>query len=123
MPAVWRTLQSISHQFDSGSLSTVDLATIAKPLNPDLNPVGDWSVAVGQWNWIYSFDATGKVTWRDPLNGMNGKGTWKVIPGNVTFTWASSTTTESWKTPIKPTEQKGTTTMKGTTYEVNAVRL
>jgi hypothetical protein len=54
---------------------------------------------------------------------MNGKGTWRVVPGNITFTWANSTTTESWKTPIKPTEQKGTTKMKGTIYEVNAVRL
>jgi len=121
--ALTAKLQSISHQFDSNSLASVNLAAIAKPLNPDLNPVGDWRVAVGQWNWLYSFDASGNVTWRDPLNGMNGKGTWRVVPGNITFTWANSTTTESWKTPIKPTEQKGTTKMKGTIYEVNAVRL
>ena len=73
--------------------------------------------------WIYSFDASGNVTWRDPGNGQNGKGTWKNAPGLINFQWANSTTTESWKTQIKPSEQKGTTTMKGTTYEVNTVRL
>jgi hypothetical protein len=116
-------LQGIKNQFDGDSLPVIDLAAIAKPLNPDLNPVGDWRVAVGQWIWIYSFDASGNVTWRDPLNGLNGKGTWKNAPGLINFQWANSTTTENWKTPIKPSEQKGTTTMKGTTYEVNAVRL
>jgi hypothetical protein len=116
-------LGRIRDQFDSDSLSTIDLAAIAKPANPDLSPVGDWRVAVGQWTWIYGFDASGNVTWRDPGNGQNGKGTWKNAPGLINFQWANSTTTESWKTPIKPSEQKGTTTMKGTTYEVNAVRL
>ena len=31
-------------------LPTVTLAAINKPISPDLNPVGDWRVAVGQWN-------------------------------------------------------------------------
>lgn len=116
-------LERIRDQFDSDSLPTVNLAAIAKPISPDFNPVGDWRVAVAQWSWIYSFDPSGTVTWRDPYNGQNGKGKWQLAPGVIKFTWTNSATTESWKTPIKPTDQKGTTTMKGTTYEVNAVRL
>jgi hypothetical protein len=116
-------LERIRSQYDSDSLPTVTLASIAKPISPALNPVGDWRVAVGQWTWIYSFDASGNVTWRDQGTGQNGKGTWKNAPGVINFQWTNSTTTESWKTPIKPSEQKGTTTMKGKTYEVNAVRL
>jgi len=122
-PALTARLRGIRDRFDSGSLSAMNLAAITKRWSADVNPVGDWRVVVGQWTWIYSFDASGNVTWRDQGNGQNGKGTWKVVPGAIKFSWANSTTTESWKTPIKPSDQEGTTTMKGKTYPVNAVRL
>lgn len=39
---------------------------------------GEWSVHVGPWNWVYVFSKDGTVTWKDPRNGLNGRGTWKV---------------------------------------------
>lgn len=116
-------LDEINQKWESGGLSNIDLASITKTYSPDKNPVGDWQVSVGQWSWIYTFDATGNVQWRDPYNNQSGKGTWTINSGVISFKWTNSTTTESWNLPIQPSAQKGTTTMKGTKYPVNAIRL
>lgn len=115
-------LSDLNQKWNGGQLSNINLASIVKTLSPDLNPVGTWEVKVANWKWIYDFDAKGNVTWRDPLNGENGTGTWKIIPGAITFKWSGSTTTESWNLPIKPTAQTGKTVMEGKPYTVNAVR-
>jgi hypothetical protein len=116
-------LAQINQQWKTGGLTNIDLASIGKTYSPDKNPVGDWKVSVGQWLWIYTFDSAGNVKWRDPYNNQSGKGTWTINSGVISFKWTNSTTTESWNLPIEPTGQKGTTTMKGTRYAVNAVRL
>jgi hypothetical protein len=116
-------LGRINEQWNSGSLSGINLATIQKTFKPEVNPVGEWQVRVDRWLWIYNFDANGNVTWRDPFNNETGNGKWQIGSGVITFTWFNSTTTESWNLPIQPNNQKGKTTMKGTTYEVNAVRV
>jgi len=116
-------LNRINNQYNNDSLPSVTLSSIAKSYSPDVNPVGEWRVSVAQWLWIYTFDANGNVTWRDPYNNESGKGKWQIRPGAISFTWLNSATTESWNLPIQPSSQKGKTTMKSKTYEVNAVRL
>lgn len=115
-------LDAINNAFTAGSLTSIDLATIAKTYKPEVNPVGDWDVRVDSWHWIYSFDANGDVTWKDPYNGMAGKGKWSIQPGAISFVWLGSTTTETWNLPIKPSSQTGKTTMKGKSYVLTAVR-
>lgn len=118
-------LDQINSSLNAGTLSNIGLATIAKTFSPDVNPIiGEWQVRVDQWLWTYKFDANGNVTWRDPFNNQSGMGRWQVAPGAITFTWFNSTTTEKWAPlPIDPAGQKGKTTMKGKTYDVNAVRV
>lgn len=116
-------LTQINEKFNNSRLSGIDLATITKTYSPDVNPVGEWRVTVDRWLWIYTFDANGNVTWRDPYNNLSGKGKWQISSKVIYFTWFNSTTTESWNLPIQPSQQKGKTTMKGKTYDVNAVRL
>jgi hypothetical protein len=115
-------LDPIRADFESGSLTGVNLSTIAKTFRPEVNPVGEWRVVVGEWTWIYSFDGAGNVSWRDPY-GQGGKGTWQVGSDAIRFSWFNSTTTETWQVPITPSAQKGVTTIKGKTYAVEAVRL
>jgi hypothetical protein len=115
-------LNQINQKWNDGQLSGIDLATIAKTYSPDVNPVGDWRVSVGQWVWTYTFEANGNVSWRDPLNNESGRGKWRVGPGAISFSWESGTP-ESWNLPIQPTNEKGKTTMEGKAYEVTAVRL
>ena len=115
-------LNQINRQWDNNQLSQIDLAGITKSYSADVNPVGSWTVRVGQWTWIYTIDATGNVTWRDPYNNETGKGTWKIASGVISFAWSQSTTTENWNLPINPTTQTGKCTMKGTPYGLNAVR-
>jgi hypothetical protein len=86
-------------------------------------PAGRWQVSVDKWTRIYTFDASGNVSWLDPFNKKSGKGTWKVDPGVMTLSWIGSTTKETWSLPLRPTEQKGSCTMDGTAYVVKAVRL
>jgi len=115
-------LDTINQNFENGTLPSIDLSTIGKTYAPDVDPVGEWDVRVGEWYWIYKFDANNNVTWSDPFNNETGKGKWQIGPGAINFTWINSTTTEKWFLPINASEQKGTTTMKGKTYVVNAVR-
>jgi hypothetical protein len=115
-------LDEIKTNWDAGTLSNVDLATIAKTYSPDVSPIGEWEVRVGQWLWEYTFEANGTVTWRDPFNNETGKGKWQIYPGAIGFSWINSTTTEIWNLPIKPTAQTGKTTMKNKTYVLTAVR-
>jgi hypothetical protein len=116
-------LDRINQQLENNQLSGLNLAGITKSYSPDVNPVGDWRVVVDRWMWIYTIDANGNVTWRDPYNNQSGKGKWQIAPGAISFTWINSTTTEKWHLPIQPAKQSGRTTMKGKTYDVNAVRL
>lgn len=116
-------LDQINQQWNSGQLSSLNLATIAKTFSPDVNPVGDWRVIVGQWTWIYTFNSDGSVIWRDQYNGESGKGKWQIYQEAIYFSWINSTTTERWNLPINPSHQKGETTMKGRIYELSATRL
>jgi hypothetical protein len=116
-------LGHINQQFNDDSLPSINLAAITKTYSPDVNPVGEGRVIVAQWTWIYTFEANGIVTWRDPFNNETGKGKWQIRPGAISFTWFESATTESWNLPIQPTNQRGRTTMHGKTYDINATRV
>jgi len=115
-------LVQINQRWTAGLLSGINLATIMKTYSPDVNPVGDWHVRVAQWLWIYTFDADGGVTWRDPFNGESGKGKWQIGTGAINFTWLGSSTTENWNLPINPQAQTGKTVMGGKLYHSNAFR-
>ena len=84
---------------------------------PDLT----WTVRVGSWTWIYKFSRKGTVTWRDPWNGMHGSGHWRIAGSTMTTTWAPSATTEQWDVPLDTNGATGKCSMKGTTYDINAV--
>jgi hypothetical protein len=94
----------------------------ANVLNPPLDsPVGTWQVKVTPWTWIYEFDAHGGVRWTDPMNGLTGKGTWKLANGRLSLSWApASKTTEQWDLPLKSSDEKGHCIMDGVTHSVTA---
>lgn len=120
--ALTAKLDAINSAYVAGTLNPIDLVTIAKTYKPEVNPIGVWDVRVNDWHWVYTFDANGNVTWRDPYNGMSGKGKWSIQPSAISFVWFGSTTTESWDLPIKPKSQTGKTRMKDKTYVLTAVR-
>jgi hypothetical protein len=84
-----------------------------------------WTVrvfdGVSQWVWEYKFLRIGKVSWRDKWNGMNGNGTWSIERDTMKTRWVGSETTEDWDVPINPSLAKGTCTMKGRTYTLEAI--
>lgn len=85
---------------------------------PDLT----WTVRVSRWTWEYKFSSTGHVSWRDPWNGMHGKGTWRIEADNKLKTrWHGSATTEDWDLPINPSAATGTCYMEEGTYDLQAV--
>ncbi len=88
--------------------------------------VGRWRVCVDKWTWIYdfsSFASGAKVTWRDPFNGLNGAGTWKLAGNKIAVSWApKSTSTDEWYLPIDPYAQHGKCFMKEGTFLLGAVK-
>jgi lysozyme len=93
--------------------------------------IGDtsWRVKVGplpvvKWTWIYDFTDPGGVRWRDPLNGMTGKGTWKIKGNKLITRWVTSKTWEEWDWPIMdPSNATGKCHMEEGVYDLNAQRL
>lgn len=68
--------------------------------------VGTWTVKFRNWTWEYIFTDDKKVTWRDPLNQMSGKGRWSETSKLINILWESKTA-ESWHLPINPVKQTG----------------
>lgn len=68
--------------------------------------LGEWELSFRHWRWRYVFSADGSVTWRDPLNGMNGKGRWRKVGPTIHVAWPSGTT-ENWPCPINPEGERG----------------
>jgi hypothetical protein len=83
-------------------------------------PVGKWRVKVSKWVWIYTFDGFGNVAWVDPLNGLTGKGRWKVGKDTMTTTWLPSKTVEDWKFPLSEKGQTGVARMSDGVFPLNA---
>ena len=77
------------------------------------NPAGEWTCRVGRFLWVYTFDANNGVTWRDPYNGKNGRGTWKMGDTLMKLTWAGSKSWDNWSLPLNPTAQGGTVSVDG----------
>lgn len=122
--ALGARLSQLRGASEAGTLAGVPLSGLQKQWSADLNPVGDWRVSVGQWQWVYSFKADGTVVWRDPSNAESGKGKWwrDLTYGKLIFAWAESQTTEWWQLPLSSPAADGSTTMKGKTYKVEARR-
>lgn len=71
---------------------------------------------------MYTFEANGKVTWRDPNNGENGKGKWTSYGHAMRIKWDSGSIDE-WKLPLDPSKQSGSTKMDGKYYVLRATRV
>ena len=69
--------------------------------------IGNWKVKFRSWTWEYAFSADGTVVWRDPLNNLKGAGRWAKSGNLVNFSWAGSSTKESWHCPVRPIDQTG----------------
>lgn len=69
--------------------------------------LGAWIVKFKRWTWEYTFTGDGKVTWRDPLNNMQGSGRWVLSPRSINLSWLTSPTKESWQRPINAGNQSG----------------
>jgi hypothetical protein len=86
---------------------------------PDLK----WTVRVKHWKWIYSFSRFGTVTWRDPFNGMTGKGTWKIDGDKMITRWVNSKTWEEWDVPMNPKKAEGKCHISGESPDLKAEAL
>src|SRR5664279_3202533 len=69
--------------------------------------LGKWTVKVKDWVWEYEFSPDGKVTWRDTRGSEKGVGRWSLAAQGVNLSWTGSSTTESWRRPINPSNQQG----------------
>jgi hypothetical protein len=69
--------------------------------------MGKWTVRVQNWIWEYEFFPGGRVTWRDTRSSEKGTGKWSLEASVVKMIWNDSTSTESWKRPITPVNQRG----------------
>jgi len=69
--------------------------------------VGSWNVAFKQYRWVYTFTASGGVTWRDIWNGRTGTGSWVNNGSKIVITWRNSETKETWNIPVDPDNQSG----------------
>ena len=87
------------------------------------DPTGGWEVHVQKWIWNYTFEANGKLSWIDPLNGLTGAGKWMVNGTNLSLIWNDKTIKESWPLPLDFSNQSGTWTYKGKAHPVQAKRL
>lgn len=88
------------------------------------SPAGEWNVRVGgKWHWIYKFDGYGNVSWRDPYNGMNGKGTYYAGKEQMQITWLHTMSRDYWKLPLDPQSQVGKAAMDEATYALTAVKV
>jgi hypothetical protein len=66
----------------------------------------------------------GGVTWRDPLNGLNGDGKWKRIAGAIRIDWTSSASYDTWTWPPPAAPKQGTAYVEGEgTFPLSASKL
>lgn len=82
-----------------------------------------WTVRVHRWTWLYVFSHTGSVSWKDPFNGMTGRGTWRLENNKIVTRWFASQTWETWDIPINPLAATGKCHMKEGTYDIKAEAL
>ncbi len=84
---------------------------------------GRWTVKVSKWTWIYDFDSSGGVRWRDPNNGRLGQGSWSLSNNYVLLSWApASKTTEHWDLPIDRSDQEGRCLMAEGDFDLEAAK-
>lgn len=67
---------------------------------------GEWTVKVQGWTWVYAFDRSGRVTWRDPGSADKGSGSWTATGKSVNISWKDSATRESWLRPLTPSNDR-----------------
>jgi N-acetylmuramoyl-L-alanine amidase len=76
---------------------------------------GQWEVKVGDWTWIYRFNAGGSAEWRAfVVSGLSrdpGTGTW-VLTDKFRITWNTGSV-EEWDTPLRDANQSGRLTRQG----------
>jgi hypothetical protein len=83
---------------------------------PDLK----WTVRVDRWTWVYAFSHTGAVSWKDPVSGMSGRGSWRIERGKLITRWVGSKTWEEWDVPINPRAATGRCHKQEGTFDLRA---
>jgi hypothetical protein len=115
-------LDQINAQWESKSLSNVDIKSIYPIYALDANPVGIWEIRVDKWFWIYTLTPNGKVTWIDPYSKISGTGSWTKVGNDIIYKWDKSTSIETWKLPIIQSKLTGNLVMHGKKYTVNSTK-
>ncbi len=87
--------------------------TVLASLSSLETPSGEWNCNVGKWLWVYTFDGTGSVTWKDPYNGKSGKGSWKMGDTTMRISWVGSKSWDIWTLPLNPEAQGGSVNVAG----------
>jgi hypothetical protein len=72
------------------------------------SPVGRWSVQVGVWAWIYTFNRDGTAKWTDIRTppAQSGGGKWDKSGDFLEISWDTGTR-EQWDLPLKFNGQQG----------------
>jgi len=88
------------------------------------SPVGRWSVQVGVWTWIYTFNKDGTAKWSDIRRPptQSGAGTWEKTGGFLKISWDTGSV-EQWDLPLKVKgQQRGDLVGQGRIITANKIR-
>ncbi|WP_332696483.1 papain-like cysteine protease family protein [Bosea sp. (in: a-proteobacteria)] len=68
--------------------------------------IGKWTVKVKDWTWEYEFSQGGTAAWRDTRSPESGSGSWVANDKMVNIAWKDSTTRETWRRPLTPSNDQ-----------------
>ena len=87
------------------------------------SPVGQWSVQVGAWAWIYTFHRDGTARWTDIRKPptQSGGGRWDKSGDFFEITWDTGSR-EQWDLPLKVTGERGSLVGQGRIITANKIR-
>jgi hypothetical protein len=86
------------------------------------SPVGTWSVQVGAWAWIYTFNKDGTAKWSDIRHPptQSGAGKWEKA-NTLEISWDNGSR-EQWELPLKFSGQHGNLVGQGRIVTANKIR-
>jgi len=87
------------------------------------SPIGKWSVQVGVWTWIYTFNKDGTAKWSDIRRPptQSGGGRWEKTGDFLEISWDTGTR-EQWDLPLKFNGQGGNLVGQGRIITASKMR-
>jgi hypothetical protein len=87
------------------------------------SPVGRWSVQVGVWSWVYTFNKDGTARWSDIRTPptQSGGGTWDKSGDFLEISWDTGAI-EQWDLPLKFNGQQGNLVGQGRIITASKMR-